>query len=100
VTKLRARGVKVVFLRAPVIGPYYDFEEKIAPRARTWDNLLARTGVPGISFTDYPQLQGLEQPEWSHLSEPAARKFTAALVPLVVNAFQQKSALAQGTGPR
>lgn len=100
VAKLRARGVKVVFLRAPVIGPYYDFEEKIAPRARTWDNLLARTGVPGISFTDYPQLQGLEQPEWSHLSEPAARKFTAALVPLVVNAFQQTSALAQGTGPR
>ncbi|HEV7122843.1 MAG TPA: hypothetical protein VGN24_05375 [Rhodanobacter sp.] len=83
VKTLRARGVQVVFLRAPVIGPYFAFEERIAPRASTWDRLLARTGAPGINFLDYPQLQGYEQPEWSHLSEPAARQFTAALVPLV-----------------
>jgi hypothetical protein len=87
VKTLRARGVRVVFLRAPVIGPYYAFEERIAPRARTWDVLLKRTGVPGIEFSDYPQLQGFNQPEWSHLAAPDASRFTAALVPLVENAF-------------
>jgi hypothetical protein len=87
VKTLRARGVQVVFLRAPVIGPYFAFEEHIAPRASTWDQLLARTGASGINFLDYKQLQGYEQPEWSHLSEPAARQFTAALVPLVTRAF-------------
>jgi hypothetical protein len=87
VKTLRARGVQVVFLRAPVIGPYFAFEEHIAPRASTWDQLLARTGASGINFLDYKQLQGYEQPEWSHLSEPAARQFTAALVPLVTQAF-------------
>ncbi|MEO8747478.1 MAG: hypothetical protein ABI379_07460 [Rhodanobacter sp.] len=87
VKTLRARGVQVVFLRAPVIGPYFAFEERVAPRASTWDQLLARTGVPGINFLDYPQLQGYEQPDWSHLPEPAARQFTAALVPLVTKAF-------------
>lgn len=89
VAKLRARGVRVVFLRAPVIGPYYVFEQKIAPRAYTWDVLLQRTGMPGIEFSDYPQLQGFDQPEWSHLSGPAARQFTAALVPLVQSAFSK-----------
>ncbi len=87
VRTLRARGVQVVFLRAPVIGPYFAFEEHVAPRASTWDQLLERTGAPGINFLDYPQLQGYEQPEWSHLSEPAARQFTAALAPLVTRAF-------------
>ncbi|HET6432727.1 hypothetical protein [Dyella sp.] len=89
VAKLRARGVRVVFLRAPVTGPYYAFEQRVAPRAQSWDVLLQRTGAPGIEFSDYPQLQGLEQPEWSHLSEPAARQFTAALVPLVQDAFSK-----------
>jgi hypothetical protein len=89
VAKLRARGVRVVFLRAPVIGPYYAFEQKVAPRAHTWDVLLQLTGAPGIAFSNYPQLQGFDQPEWSHLSEPAARQFTAALVPLVQSAFSK-----------
>jgi hypothetical protein len=87
VRTLHARGVKVVFLRAPVIGPYFAFEEHVAPRASTWDQLLARTGAPGINFLDYPQLQGYEEPEWSHLSEPEARRFTAALAPLVKRDF-------------
>lgn len=90
VATLRARGVKVVFLRAPVIGPYYAFEERIAPRAKTWDVLLRRTGAPGIAFTDYPQLQGYDQPEWSHLSAPEARRFTAALVPIVEHDFRDR----------
>ena len=87
VKTLRARGVKVVFVRMPVIGPYYAFEEKVAPRAKTWDVLLQRTQVPGIHFMDYPQLQGYDQPEWSHLSAPEATRFTTALVPIVEKAF-------------
>ncbi|MDB6163588.1 MAG: hypothetical protein JWL98_1020 [Xanthomonadaceae bacterium] len=83
VAKLRARGVQVLFLRAPSIGPYYAFEQKVFPRAQTWDVLLQRTGAPGIHFEDYPQLQGYTQPEWSHLSAAEASRFTAALVPII-----------------
>lgn len=72
-----------------MIGPYYAFEQKVAPCAYTWDVLLQHTGLPGIEFSDYPQLRGFGQPEWSHLSEPAARQFTAALVPLVQSAFSK-----------
>lgn len=83
VATLRARGVQVLFVRPPSNGHYYAFEQKVFPRARTWDVLLRRTGAPGVHFEDYPQLQGYEQPEWSHLSASEARRFTAALVPII-----------------
>jgi hypothetical protein len=83
VATLRARGVQVVFVRPPSIGPFHAFEEKVLPRAQTWDVLLRRTGAPGIHFEDHPQLRGYEQPEWSHIAATDARRFTTALVPLV-----------------
>ncbi|MFC5437804.1 hypothetical protein ACFPME_14670 [Rhodanobacter umsongensis] len=87
VATLRARGVSVVFVRMPSIGPFHAMEEKVLPRARTWDVLLQRTHAPGIHFTDYPQLQNYQQPEWSHLSAPEAKRFTIALVPIVERMF-------------
>ena len=92
VAKLRARGVAVVFVRAPSVSEYYAFEQKYFPRAATWDKLLAKTGAPGIHFEDYPQLNGYELPEWSHLSAPEARRFTAQLAPLVVAEWKKLEA--------
>ena len=79
VAKLRARGVKVVFVRPPSAGPYLQAEQRQLPRSRTFEPLLAATGAPGIHFEDYPELQGLQVPEWSHLSAADAERFTAAL---------------------
>lgn len=87
VAKLRARGVTIVFLRPPSDGDYYAHEQRIFPRARTWDVLLKRTGAQGIHFEDYPELQGYILPEWSHLSASEADRFTAALAPLVQAKF-------------
>jgi hypothetical protein len=86
--KLRARGVQVVFVRPPSIGEYYAYEQKFFPRAATWDKLIAKTGAPGIHFEDYPQLQGYELPEWSHMSAPEARRFTKQLAPLAETALR------------
>jgi hypothetical protein len=79
VGKLRARGVPVVFVRPPSDGEYLAFEDRVFPRATTWDVLLGRTGAPGIHFADFPQLVGMELPEWSHLAQPDAERFTAEL---------------------
>lgn len=92
VATLRARGVQVLFVRPPSTGPYLAFETKVFPRATTWDVLLRRTGAPGIHFQDYPQLQGYDQPEWSHLSASEAKRFSAALVPLVEHEFARQEA--------
>lgn len=80
VQKLRARGAEVLFLRAPSSGLWAEVEAKAFPRNETWDVLLARTGARGVHFEDYPELQGLELPEWSHLSKRDAERFTAALI--------------------
>lgn len=91
VAKLRARGVRVVFVRMPSAGPLLDNERRNLPRESTWDVLLARTGVPGIHFEDHPALQGYDLPEFSHLSPPEADRFTAAIAPLVEAALAGQS---------
>jgi hypothetical protein len=87
---MRARGVRVVFVRAPSSGEYYDYERKFLPRAETWDVLLARTGVPGIHFEDHAALQNYDLPEWSHMTRAEAERFTAALLPLVERAWAEQ----------
>ena len=89
---LRKRGVRVVFVRPPSDGEFYAYEQKYLPRATTWDLLLERTHAPGIHFEDYPELQGYELPEWSHLTASDAERYTAAIVPLVEREFAKLEA--------
>lgn len=90
VAKLRARGVRVVFVRPPSSGPWLEQESLLTPRKDTWDALLQRTHSPGIHFEDYPQLQGLALPEWSHLGAADAKRFTTALAPLIEREFARE----------
>ncbi|MBV8667368.1 MAG: hypothetical protein JO269_12885 [Burkholderiaceae bacterium] len=92
VDKLRARGVRIVFIRLPSAGDYYAFEQKTTPRAATWEVLLQQTHLPGIHFEDYPQLQGYNLPEWSHVSSGDALRLTAELAPLVEKALAEQTA--------
>jgi hypothetical protein len=87
VAQLRARGVKVLFVRMPSIGPYLQYENQNFPRARTWDALLAATGAPGIHFEDYPEMQGYNLPEWSHMTRTEAERFTAVLYRIIERDF-------------
>ncbi len=92
VAKLRARGVQVLFVRSPTAGRYLEFDNKVFPRAKTWDVLLARTGAPGIHFEDYPELQGMDVPEWSHLSHADADRFTIALYRIIERDYWPRTA--------
>ncbi|HEV7489201.1 MAG TPA: hypothetical protein VGO25_00245 [Rhodanobacteraceae bacterium] len=87
IATLRARGVRVLFLRAPSSGEYYAYEQRDFPREKTWDPLLERSHTPGIHFEDYPELQGYDLPEWSHMSPSEADRYTAAVVPIVEREF-------------
>jgi hypothetical protein len=100
VAKLRARGVQVLFVRPPTAGRYLEFDDKVFPRAKTWDVLLARTGAPGIHFEDYPELQGLELPEWSHLKTTDAQRFTAALYRIIARDYWRQDRVRLADSPR
>jgi hypothetical protein len=87
VAQLRARGVKVLFVRMPSTGEYLAYENQQYPRARGWAALLAATGAPGIHFEDYPQLQGYYLPEWSHMTRAEGERYTPALYGIITRDF-------------
>ncbi len=92
VAKLRRRNVQVIFVRTPSAGGYLAFEDKVFPRAKTWDVLLAKTGAPAVHFQDYPEMRGYWLPEWSHLSVRDAERFTAALYAIIERDIASRAA--------
>jgi hypothetical protein len=97
VSKLRSRGVQVLFVRLPSNGEYLAYENREFPRARGWNSLLAATGAPGIYFEDYPTLQGYDMPEWSHMTHADADRFTAALYDIIAHNFWSSTAASPST---
>jgi hypothetical protein len=97
VAKLRRRNVEVIFVRTPSAGGYLAFEDKVFPRVKTWDVLLAKTGAPGVHFQDHPELQGLWLPEWSHLAARDAVRFTDALYRIIERDFGSANHQIAGT---
>jgi hypothetical protein len=91
VAKLRRRNVQVIFVRTPSAGGYLVAEDKMFPRAKTWDVLLAKTGAPGVHFQDHPELQGLWLPEWSHLAARDAVRFTEALYAIIERDIEHRA---------
>jgi len=78
VAKIRARGGEVVFVRPPSAAELRPYEEQTVSRAEGWDLLLRRAAVRGVHFDDYPAMQDLVLPEYSHLSRACATVFTDA----------------------
>ncbi len=83
IDQIRARGGRVLFVRCPSDGLFWQTEKKSYPRALYWDRLLADTRTPGVYFEDYPALARYHCPEWSHLTPRDAAAFTRALVPIM-----------------
>ena len=88
VDKIRGRGGRIVFVRFPHSGGLKELEDKITPRAQTWDPLLQMARAPGIYYSDFPELSGFNCPEWSHLSAGDSVEFTKRLVPHLRSALQ------------
>ena len=91
IARIRARGGKVVFLRLPVTGPLAAAEEKLAPRAVTWDRLVRENAVPAIHFAEHAELNAFDCPEWSHLSAEDSVEFTRRLVPHLKRALDGRA---------
>lgn len=92
VDRIRARGGDVAFMRLPYDGLFAVAEDNGFPRERFWDALLAATDSAGVSFHDYPELQGYEIPEWSHLAPREAERYTRAVTPIFYAKLKEKNA--------
>jgi len=98
VDKIRARGGDVAFLRFPYDGMFAVAEDNGFPRERFWDRLVAETDSVGVTFHDYPELQGYEIAEWSHLTAREAERYTRALVPIFEARMAEKKAEREARG--
>jgi len=83
VARIRARGGDVIFVRPPSSPELRTSEDAWMPRALGWDPLIATARVEGIHFDDFSSMQGLDIPEFSHLSRACARVFTDAYVRVI-----------------
>lgn len=83
VDQIQSRGGKILFVRTPSSGSVLEREKKGYPREQYWDQLLARTGCPGIHYADYPAIASFICPENSHLSQEQAKVFTKALIKIL-----------------
>lgn len=80
VQAIRARGGDVVFVRPPSAPQLRVNEDKRLPRAKGFDALLVAVNAGGVHVDDLPNAQGLDIPEYSHLSRACATVFTDAYV--------------------
>jgi len=99
VATIRARGGEVVFVRPPSDPVLRAIEEPRLPRAKGWDALLASADVRGIHFDDDAAMQGLNLPEYSHLSRACATVFTDAYVRRLVQLTSRLSLRADAPAP-
>jgi len=83
VDKIRSRGGKVIFVRTPSSGPFWQGEQMGYPREKYWDALIKYVNVEGLHFKDYPGTADMICPEWSHLSPADAVIYTHHLINLL-----------------
>lgn len=83
VATMRERGVRVALVRLPSALHIRDLERVRFPRHETWEPLVRACGTTAIHFEDYPELQGFDSPDGSHLTREAATEFTRRLVAIL-----------------
>ncbi|WP_376694042.1 hypothetical protein [Wenzhouxiangella sp. EGI_FJ10409] len=86
VSKIRARGGEVVFLRMPTADEHWSMDELNYPRDAYWDRLEEATGAVTIHFADHPGLASLELPDTSHIDGSSRARFTRSLIDILADA--------------
>ena len=80
VATIEQRGGRVIFVRPPSDGLYYEFELQYYPRENFFDRIVKETGCLGIHFQDYPELRDFKCVEDSHLGVEQALDYTRQLI--------------------
>jgi hypothetical protein len=79
VSKIRARGGKVIFCRFPSTGHCWILESTAYPRKQEWNRLAKDVGAPCLHFADDSELREFHCPDGSHLDARDSERFTRVL---------------------
>lgn len=80
VSRIEARGGRVVFVRLPTSGAIWELDQEHYPKARYWDRFAARTRARTLHFKDDPVLAAFRCRDGSHLDSRDVGPFTERLL--------------------
>ena len=83
VTKIKARGGKVVFVRFPTSKKIWKIDEGRYPKEVYWDTFSKLSIAETVHFKDFDLLSGFDLPDGSHLDQRDKVKFTENLVKVI-----------------
>ncbi|MBN2844330.1 MAG: hypothetical protein JXM68_14690 [Sedimentisphaerales bacterium] len=83
--KIIARGGRVVLLRMPESGDYWQWSQEQYPEWQCWNYLRDNLDVLPIHFTEYPELADFKCLDGSHLSYEDSMVFTKRLMQIIVS---------------
>ncbi len=83
INQLKARGGKMILTCNPSSGFYTEMEGRVYPREQYFDAFVEQSNCPAYHFSDYPQLDQFDPPEWSHLCTPDARVYTREILAIM-----------------
>jgi hypothetical protein len=82
---LKAKGSRVYVLRLPSDGAVLEFERRLFPQDKFWNQMQHHVDARFIHFNDYPELNGYLSQDGSHIAAEKAAEFTGQLA-LVLSA--------------
>ena len=97
---IRGRGGKVIFVRYPTSGEYWQLDNQYFPRARYWDPLVQENRLLAVHFMDLPRSSHLDCPDASHLDYRDKEVFTNELIDAMDRLLVPASAPSQGSPAR
>lgn len=88
---IEKKGGRVIFIQYPSTGPVRDLENRLNPREKYWDRIIAETRSPGINYEDYSFLKDFKCPEGGHISKADRVIFTTLIIPLLRDIYAETS---------
>lgn len=93
VSKLEARGGRVIMIRMPTSGRAFELENAYWPTHQYWDRLLEETGALGIDFETYPNLRKFVPFDEVHLAGSDGPEFTRELAKVIASEVSNRHSL-------
>ncbi|MEW6999287.1 hypothetical protein AADZ86_16500 [Colwelliaceae bacterium BS250] len=88
ITRLKARGGDMVFIRMPSSGLYLERDIKSNHQKYLWLPMIKGFNAPAINTMNFEQLStNLEIPEWSHLSRKSQDEWSERIIPYIKDAY-------------
>ncbi len=80
IERFQERGGKIIVIRHKAEPEWNGPSQRMLPREKVWDRLVAAIDAPTYHFEDYPFMQKHQLPDWSHMAADDAIVYTRDMV--------------------